>query len=106
MIVAESFVDIATDPAHIIAELIFTFTIDFLIIALLWGVVFKKLLLPALTKKVHEEIDIEHGYSHDSEGENSEPKIGNPVDSAFSNFVSNRNEELLRKSGPFGGDFS
>lgn len=106
MIVAESFVDIATDPAHIIAELIFTFTIDFLIIALLWGVVFKKLLLPALTKKVHEEIDIEHGYSHDSEGENSEPKIGNSVDSAFSNFVYNRNEELLRKSGPFGGDFS
>ena len=106
MIVAESFVDIATDPAHIIAELIFTFTIDFLIIALLWGVVFKKLLLPALTKKVHEEIDIEHGYSHDSEGENSEPKIGNTVDSAFSNFVYNRNEHLLRKSGPFGKDFS
>ena len=65
MIVAESFIDIATDPAHIIAELIFTFTIDFLIIAFIWGVVFKKLLLPALTKKVHEEIDSEHGYNHE-----------------------------------------
>ena len=76
MIVAESFIDIATDPAHIIAELIFTFTIDFLIIAFIWGVVFKKLLLPALTKKVHEEIDVEHGYSHDSP----------PVVPAYSNF--------------------
>jgi hypothetical protein len=65
MVVAESFVEIATDPAHIIAELIFTFTIDFLIIALLWGVVFKKVVLPRLTKKIHEEIDIEHGYNHD-----------------------------------------
>jgi hypothetical protein len=66
MVVAESFVEIATDPAHIIAELIFTFTIDFLIIALLWGVVFKKVVLPRLTKKIHEEIDIEHGYSHEN----------------------------------------
>jgi hypothetical protein len=106
MVVAESFIDIATDPAHIIAELIFTFTIDFLIIALLWGVVFKKLVLPALTKKVHQEIDLEHGYSHDSDGENSEPKIENSVDSSFSNFVSTRNADLLRKSGPFGKDFS
>ena len=65
MVVAESFVQIATDPAHIFAELVFTVIFDFVIIAFLWGVVFKKLILPALTKKVHAEIDIEHGYSHD-----------------------------------------
>lgn len=66
MVIAESFVQIATDPAHIFAELVFTVVFDFVIIAFLWGVVFKKLLLPALTKSVHEEIDIEHGYNHET----------------------------------------
>lgn len=106
MIVAETFVDIATDPAHIFAELVFTVVFDFVIIAFLWGVVFKKFVLPMLTNRIHQEIDIEHGYSHDSESRHIEPKIGDTVDSAFSNFVYNRNEHLLRKSGPFGGDFS
>lgn len=105
MLTAESFVDIATDPAHIFAELAFTLVFDLVIIAFIWGVIFKKLLLPFITKKVHEEIDIEHGYSHDSDAENSEPKIGNPIDSVFSNFVPNRNEEMLRKAGPYGRDF-
>jgi hypothetical protein len=86
MVVAESFVEIATDPAHIIAELIFTFTIDFLIIALLWGVVFKKVVLPRLTKKIHEEIDIEHGYNHD-----------NPqVVPAYSNFKSQELRYIMK----------
>ena len=65
MVVAESFVEIATDPAHILAELVFTLVFDLVIIAFIWGVIFKKLLLPLITKKVHAEIDIEHGYSHD-----------------------------------------
>ena len=76
MVVAESFVEIATDPAHILAELVFTLVFDLVIIAFIWGVIFKKLLLPFITKKVHEEIDVEHGYSHDSP----------PVVPAYSNF--------------------
>ena len=76
MIVAESFVEIATDPAHIFAELVFTLVFDLVIIAFIWGVIFKKLLLPFITKKVHEEIDIEHGYDHDNP----------PVVPAYSNF--------------------
>lgn len=76
MLTAESFVDIATDPAHIFAELVFTLVFDFVIIAFIWGVIFKKLLLPFITKKVHEEIDIEHGYDHNNP----------PVVPAYSNF--------------------
>jgi hypothetical protein len=55
---------IATDPNHIIAELIWTVIFDGLFVWFLYGVVFKKLVLPKLRKDIHKEIDEEHGIQH------------------------------------------
>jgi hypothetical protein len=57
--------EIFSDPAHILAELGWTVIQDGIIIWLLYGIVFKKLLLPKLRKDIHKEIDAEHGVSHD-----------------------------------------
>ncbi|CAB4128254.1 hypothetical protein UFOVP111_18 [uncultured Caudovirales phage] len=56
--------DIATDPNHIIAELIWTVIFDGLFVWFLYGVVFKKYILPKLRKDIHKEIDAEHGIQH------------------------------------------
>jgi len=56
--------EIFTDPAHILAELGWTAIQDVLIIGLLYGVVFKKVILPKLRKDIHKEIDAEHGITH------------------------------------------
>jgi hypothetical protein len=55
---------IFTDPAHIMAELGWTIIQDLLIIGVLYGIVFKKILLPKLRRDIHKEIDIEHGIEH------------------------------------------
>lgn len=56
--------EIFTDPAHILAELGWTVIQDVLIIGLLYGLVFKRVILPKLRKDIHEEIDAEHGITH------------------------------------------
>lgn len=56
--------EIFTDPAHILAELGWTIIQDVLIIGVLYGVVFKRILLPKLRKDIHREIDLEHGIQH------------------------------------------
>jgi hypothetical protein len=56
--------EIFTDPAHILAELGWTVIQDVLIIGLLYGVVFKKVILPKLRRDIHKEIDAEHGIEH------------------------------------------
>jgi hypothetical protein len=61
----ETWLEIATDPNHIIAELIWTAIFDGLFVWFLYGVVFKKYLLPKLRKDIHTEIDAEHGVTHD-----------------------------------------
>jgi hypothetical protein len=38
---------------------------DVLIVGLIWGVLFNKLLLPKIKRDIHSEIDTSHGYSHD-----------------------------------------
>ena len=48
---------IALDPNHIIAELLFTIVFDGLVVALLWGIVFKRMILPRLRRDIHKEID-------------------------------------------------
>jgi hypothetical protein len=53
-----------SDPAHILAELGWTVIQDVLIIGLLYGIVFKKVILPRLRKDIHKEIDMEHGITH------------------------------------------
>jgi hypothetical protein len=55
---------IFTDPAHIMAELGWTIIQDLLILGFLYGIVFKKILLPKLRRDIHKEIDIEHGIEH------------------------------------------
>jgi len=57
----EEFLAVALDPAHILAEIVFTIVFDGLFIALVWGVLFKKIILPRLRKQIHEDIDKEHG---------------------------------------------
>lgn len=61
---SETWWELATDPHHIIAELIWTVTFDFIVVALLYNVVFKRYILPKLRKQIHAEIDEEHGVSH------------------------------------------
>ena len=57
---------IALDPNHIIAELLFTIVFDGLVVALLWGIVFKRMILPRLRRDIHKEIDEQHGIEpHD-----------------------------------------
>jgi hypothetical protein len=46
------------------AELGWTIIQDLLILGLLYGIVFKKILLPKLRRDIHKEIDIEHGIEH------------------------------------------
>lgn len=61
----ETWWDIFTDPNHIAAELGWTIIQDFVVLWLLYGVVFKKCILPKLTNKIHAEIDKEHGIEHE-----------------------------------------
>ena len=57
--------EIFSDPAHIIAELGWTIIQDLVIVGLLYGVVFKKMILPKLRRDIHKEIDMEHGIEHE-----------------------------------------
>ena len=56
--------EIFTDPGHILAELGWTIIQDGLFVAVLYGIVFKKMILPKLRKDIHREIDEEHGIQH------------------------------------------
>lgn len=62
------FLSVALDPAHILSELAFTIVFDGIVIAVLWGLVFKGLILPRLRRQIHSDIDQEHGIQHDGAG--------------------------------------
>jgi hypothetical protein len=51
---------IFTDPGHIIAELSWTIIQDVILVWLLYGTVWKKVILP----KLHEKFDKEHKIIH------------------------------------------
>ena len=51
---------IFTDPAHILAELGWTIIQDVILVWLLYGTIWKKILLP----KLHEKFDKEHAITH------------------------------------------
>lgn len=53
------------DPSHIMAELGWTIIQDVIMIWLLYGIVFKKMILPRLRREIHKEIDEEHNINHD-----------------------------------------
>jgi hypothetical protein len=52
---------IFTDPAHIMAELSWTIIQDVILVWLLYGTVWKKMILPRL----HEKFDKEHRITHE-----------------------------------------
>ena len=58
---------IALDPAHIMAELIWTLVFDVIIIALMYNILFKQIILPRLRRnlreEIHHDIDLEHGIT-------------------------------------------
>ena len=56
---------ITLDPAHIVAELIFTAIFDGLIITVAYNLIFKKFILPKLRRDIHKDIDDAHGEVHD-----------------------------------------
>ena len=56
------FSSLATDPAHILFELVFSLIFDVLIISFIYGVLIKKIIIPKLRRDIHKEIDTEHGY--------------------------------------------
>ena len=53
--------NVFTDPGHIIAELSWTIIQDVILVWLLYGTVWKKVILP----KLHEKFDKEHLITHD-----------------------------------------
>jgi len=55
---------IFSDPSHIIAELGWTLIQDVVLIWLLYGTVWKKMILPRLRREIHKEIDEEHNITH------------------------------------------
>lgn len=63
----QDFLSVAFDPAHILAELFFTIVFDGLVLAVLYQIVFKQLILPRLRRDIHRQIDEEHGLGHDDE---------------------------------------
>lgn len=54
-----------TDPAHAIAELFFN-VLDNLIIVPVTVYLYKKFAEPVMRRRIHQEIDSEHGIDHDA----------------------------------------
>lgn len=62
----EEFLELATDPAHLLFELSFSLVFDILIVSVIWGIVIKKIIIPRVKRDVHKELDAEHGIApHD-----------------------------------------
>lgn len=61
----EEYLQLLTDPAHLAYEVTFTILFDFIIIAFLYGVLVKKIIIPRLRKSIHAEIHAEHGDDAD-----------------------------------------
>jgi len=55
---------ITFDPAHIIGEVFWQVVFDVVLVAFIYGIVFKKWILPKLRHQLHKEIDKEHGIEH------------------------------------------
>jgi hypothetical protein len=58
------FLGLLADPAHILFEVVASLVIDVVVVAGLYGIIFKKFILPKLRRDIHREIDEEHGIEH------------------------------------------
>lgn len=56
----ETWISVLLDPNHIIAELVWNAVFDGLIIAIGYGIIIKKMILPY----IHKYIDTKHGVYH------------------------------------------
>lgn len=56
----ETWWELVTDPNHIVAELLWNLVFDVLFVTVLYGVVWKKVILP----KLHAQFDKQHGLTH------------------------------------------
>lgn len=63
----ETWIDIVTDPNHIIAEVIINIVFDLLIITLGYGIIIKKFVIPHLRKNIHKYVDDKHGVVHEKD---------------------------------------
>ena len=63
---------IVTDPAHIFAELLWNVIFDVIVVSLLYGEIFKRVLLPRLRRDIHRAIDEEHGIDPHDELDHSD----------------------------------
>jgi hypothetical protein len=61
----ETWISIVTDPNHIVAEVIINILFDGLVIALGYGIIVKKIVLPYLRKNIHKYIDQRHNVEHE-----------------------------------------
>lgn len=59
------FSELLSSPAHWAFELLFSVLFDLIVISLVYGIIIKKIIIPRLKKSLHEEIDREHGISHE-----------------------------------------
>ena len=57
-------ISITFDPAHIIGEVFWQVAFAVVLVAFIYGIVFKKWILPKLRHQLHKEIDKEHGIEH------------------------------------------
>jgi hypothetical protein len=57
-------ISITFDPSHIVAEVFWQVVFDVVLVAFIYGIVFKKWILPKLRHQLHKEIDKEHGIEH------------------------------------------
>jgi hypothetical protein len=55
-----------TDPAHAMAEIAMSAIWDVFIITLIYQILIKRWLYPRWAKRLHKEIDTEHGIDHDA----------------------------------------
>jgi hypothetical protein len=60
-----AYLEIITDPAHMLAELSLALFVDVLVVLGAYKWLFKGKILPRITKSVHADIDREHGIIHD-----------------------------------------
>lgn len=74
----EEYWGLLTDPAHLLFELTFSLAFDILVVAVLWGILVKKVIIPRLRRDIHKEIDAEHGITHDTKKEGDAPNETSP----------------------------
>lgn len=58
------YLNLLTDPAHIMFELTISILFDLFIVYLGYQLLFKRIILPKLRRDIHREIDAEHHVQH------------------------------------------